>query len=210
MNYQFIELLKQTYRVTELDHAFRVNGVIDIFKVYNTVYEIPKNCYHRGLNNRSLEELANKLILIHPEQPDFKKAKNGITYQEFKNNLKREKFHIDAVHAEDHHWKEHFCDKFDDHLYFAIVEDKVKIGRSISPTNRMKGLKTGLFKDPKVYVFYNKGGMETKMHHLFSAFRLKGEWFKFDMRIQRFLKKYHNSETGYIINPSKPKEYAKR
>lgn len=209
MNYQFIELLKQNYIVTELDHAFRVNGVIDIFKIGNTVYEIPKNFYHKGLSNRQVEETANRLLLIHPERPDFKKMKNGISYQEFKNNLKRQKFDFDTVNAEDYHWENNFHEKSEDHLYFAVVDDKVKIGRSIDVKERLNSLKTGLYKDPQVYVFRNKGCLETKFHHIFADFRIKGEWFNYDVRIQRFIKKYLTKEVGYLHIPQKSKTYQK-
>lgn len=210
MNYSFIESLKANYRVTELDHAFRINGVIDIFKSGTTVYEIPKNVYHKKLTPKMLAETTNRLLLVHPEQSDFKKAKNGISYQEFTNINKRAEYQHDTVHPEDHHWGINFLEKSEDHLYFAVMDDKVKIGRSIDPSERIKSLSTGLYKEPRVYVFTNKGFMETKLHHLFVDFRIKGEWFKFDIRIQHFLKKHHRIETGYIINPSKPKIYAKR
>lgn len=210
MNYRFIELLRNDYRVTELDHAFRINGVIDIYKKYTTLYDITKNYYHKDLSPVSLEKLANSLLLIYEPREDFKKAKHGITYQEFKNIKKEQSFQLDSIQAEDYHWQQRIADLSEDHLYFAIIDDKVKIGRSKNPKGRIKQLQTGLFKVPKVYVFNNKGLMETKMHHLFSDFRLEGEWFKFDIRLQHFLKKHHNSRIGYIFFHGKKQANGKK
>lgn len=205
MNYGFIESLKEKYRVTELQHAFRINGVVDIYKQGNTVYEIVKNQYHKQLPEAKLQSLVNSILLSTPEREDFKKVKGAMSYQEFKNIKFRERTDVNALRAEDHHWNEKADETSEDHLYFAVIEDKVKIGRSKNPLTRIKTLETGLYQKPKVYVFNNKGFMETKLHHIFSELRLNGEWFRFDLRIQYFLEKHHTHKNGYTLTPKKTK-----
>lgn len=206
MNYSFIDTLKNDYRVTELQHAFRINGVIDIWKNGNKIYDIVANKYIDPVSPIDLEKIANSLLLKYPEKEDFKKGKNGISYQEFKNTIHLQKYQYDSVQPEDYHWGQFNLNTSKDHLYFAIIEDKVKIGRSKNPKGRMSEMSTAMFKKPKVYVFNNKGFMETKLHHIFSDFRLHGEWFTFDLRIQHFLKKHHSDKTGYILWPTTKKD----
>jgi hypothetical protein len=202
MNYGFIDSLKQQYRVTEMNHAFRINGVVDVWKNGKTVYEKEANKYHKPENEKELESLVVSILSKTPEQPDFKPTTKGnVSYQQFKHGLKNSQYAITDVKAEDYHWGQCNLETSEDHLYFAVVDDNVKIGRSKNPKTRMKSMDTGMYKRPKVYVFNNKGFMETKMHHLFSDFRIKGEWFKFDYRIQHFLKKHHSPQSGYILWP---------
>lgn len=202
MRYEFINTLRKDYRVTELDHAFRINGVVDVWKVFNTIVNVVTNerhDFHKDIVKS--ETLVMELLHKYPERPDYKQQKHGISYKEFKNNKKQERYSESTVYAEDYHWKQNADKTSEEHLYFAIVENKVKIGKSINVENRMKQLLTGLFKKPEVYVFLNKGFLETKIHQIFKEIRLNGEWFSYDLRIKYFLKKYHNNKAGYILTP---------
>lgn len=74
--------------ITELSHAYRINGVVDIYKSSLTVYEIPQNKYHKPDNPTQMFALAIELVKKHPKREPFKKtAKGRVSYQEFKHNL---------------------------------------------------------------------------------------------------------------------------
>lgn len=88
----FINSIKNTNTVIELEHAHRVNGVVDIWKNMKTVYDKPKNKYHNIENDNERGALIMQLIQSYPPQDPFKKTNKGrISMQEFKNNLYQKK-----------------------------------------------------------------------------------------------------------------------
>lgn len=173
--------------VYELHHAFRVNGVIDIYKIGYTVYCKPENFYYKHENQHERLLCIEKLIKKYPKQEVFAKTKNGISYQEFKNNkLQYEK---PPVNAEDYHWKINSDKTSEDHLYFIFHGDFIKIGRSRNISKRLSALSTSFGDDYETHFVNNKGFMEPILHNCFSDFRSKREWFHDNTRIRDFIKK---------------------
>jgi len=76
-------------------------------------------------------------------------------------------------------------------LYFLVHNGTVKIGRTEKPERRLDTMKVYLSHAAIMYVFDGKGHMEKNMHRCFADFKLSGEWFKYNARIKRFLKKFH-------------------
>lgn len=201
MEYRFIETLKLKYKVRELEHAFRINGIVDIYKIGGCVYSVSENKYYKKLSQVQIESTVLNQLSKYVEKEDFKKNDGKMTYQEFKHIRKEERYTENSSNGEDYYWKINVAVKGEDHLYFAIIDDKVKIGRSKNPKERILGMKTAMYKKPIVWVFRNKGFMERKLHEYFADFRLNGEWFTLSARVNYFLTKYHNSKTGYKLNP---------
>lgn len=63
-----------------------------------------------------------------------------------------------------------------DYTYLMFDGLYYKIGKSINPQKRLKGMQTG---NPNCKLLcYGLGFSEDKMHHIFRKFHIKGEWFK--------------------------------
>lgn len=76
-----------------------------------------------------------------------------------------------------------------DHLYFIQMGHFIKIGRSKDPVKRLGELSTGA--PEAMYLIHqcpNKGHLEKKFHAIFKSFKNKGEWFKYDKQVEKFLK----------------------
>lgn len=195
-----ISLFKESHRVTELDHAFRINGVVDIWKNGSTIYDIVNNKYFRIYDEDKQREMCSNLLDTYTERPDFKGTNKGrMAYQEFKHIKKTEKYDYNAVRAEDYHWKENINKVSEDHLYMLIHGDDVKIGRSKTPLIRFNDLKTAFSNNAKMYVFFNKGFMENTLHKCFIEIKKRGEWFRHCIRITHFINKYHVKKASSII-----------
>jgi uncharacterized protein YrrD len=93
-NKQLIRLLITAFKadgaeVEELQHGYRINGVMDIMKSKLTVYDINNHKYHRCIEFSELEPIITD-ILMNNKKREFKKTATGnISYKEFKHNLKK-------------------------------------------------------------------------------------------------------------------------
>lgn len=198
--FQLLTTLKENYEVeiTEMQHGYRINGVIDVYKKGGTVYDIVEVRYDK------IKDYEKKLLWCidkikkHPKQEAFKnKNKHGISYQQFKNNKFKDKTDLDKFCAEDYHWKK-FADKHEgDDLYFLFHNETVKIGRSNDPASRIYTLSTSLSHSYTCYVFKGKGFMESILHRCFEDFNTKREWFKDNERFRRFITRYHTGALCY-------------
>jgi hypothetical protein len=177
--------------VLEMRHAFRLNGVMDVYKFENVVFRKDLNEYNRFKSKEEVARYVKDTIGGIERQKNFKQVKNGMSIQEFRYEMYKTK---DSSHAEDFHWR---IDEqvSEDHMYFIFHRDTVKIGRSKDVKKRLASLKTALSHDLEAYLFKNKGHMEKKLHHVFSKFKTKREWFRVDYRIKRFAVKY-----GELLN----------
>lgn len=195
-----ISLFRDKYRVTELSHAFRLNGVLDVYKNGVTFYDIVNNKYHRIHESSKQVPFCIQLLDTYQEQPDYKPTKKGgVSYKEFKNTSRNGEYDYNTVRAEDYHWKQNISQTSEDHLYFIFHDNNVKIGRTKNPIKRLKVLQTALSHRAKMYVFFNKGFMENKLHSCLSELRKEGEWFSNCVRISHFITKYHENKTGSIL-----------
>ena len=77
--------------------------------------------------------------------------------------------------------------------YIAINQETglLKIGKSVNPTSRMDGLKTGAATKPKLLLVIDDD-VETNLHKRFSKLRVFGEWFKDDGSIFAFITDQNN------------------
>jgi uncharacterized protein (DUF3820 family) len=79
--------LKENYELTELLHAHRFNGVIDVYKKGNTIFVIPENLYLQYKNDEEFSDIAINFLEHYPPRPAFKKLPTGrMAYQEFKHH----------------------------------------------------------------------------------------------------------------------------
>lgn len=185
--HRFIDELEHDgYSILNLKHAFRINGSIDIYRRAYTVYVKNENKYLKYKTGDEMFSAVKSMLVGVPKVKDFKQAKNGMKYREFKQTM----YSIsDSSHAEDFHWR--LDDKTsEDDMYFLFHRDTAKIGRTKDVRKRMKQLLTGLSHDPVVYVFKGKGHMEKVMHKVFSPFKTSREWFRLDYRMKRFAEKH--------------------
>lgn len=93
-----IQLLKSKEKqIRELEHAYRINGVLDIWKKHWTVYNLPENKYHNFNKLDDLEKYVLNEIEKLPIRDPFKKtAKGRMTMQEFRNNQYNAKLNANA------------------------------------------------------------------------------------------------------------------
>lgn len=81
------ELQIEGIEVVELKHAYRVNGVIDIWKDPRMVFEIPANKYTRFETSQEMVDFAVDALKLHGKRPTFKKLPTGrISMKEFRHN----------------------------------------------------------------------------------------------------------------------------
>jgi hypothetical protein len=191
------ELLKsiekeiQEVEITEMQHAYRINGVIDLYKNKPTCYDLIANKYDRLQGEQKLLWCIEKLKK-YPKREPFKKTEKGrISYQEFKHTAKKNALQLNGQNAEDYHWKQNFDKMGDDDLYFLFHDGKVKIGRSKDPKKRASELSTGLSHKFNIYIWMGKGFIESTLHRCFEEFNTSREWFTDNERIRRFIRRYH-------------------
>lgn len=192
--------------LTEMKHAIRVNGVIDMWRIQYMAFVIPENKYLHFENSEKLVDFVFENFGKYEKRPPYKRtAKGNIGYKEFKNNMQKP-----VAMAEHNFWG--CCrETSKDHLYFISNGiGHVKIGRSAKPEKRLAELQTASpTKLELLFVGKNKGLLEKKMHEAFAELALHGEWYQLTERIEDFIAfaKSHvreerkDMEEQYFINP---------
>lgn len=78
-------------------------------------------------------------------------------------------------------------------VYFIRAGEYVKIGKAADPEDRMRGMQTACpfhmrlvgtidcRSDGGAYIY------ERKLHHRFRSLRVRGEWFRWDKGLKRFI-----------------------
>lgn len=185
--------------ITEMAHAYRINGIVDLYKNSITVYSIKENKYSKIQSDAEKILYVTELLIKYQKQEPFKKTGTGrVSYQEFKYNSWKSSVAVDDGNdAEDYHWKQNAYKTGDDDLYFLLCGGKIKIGRSKDPGNRIKELSTGLSTKYTAYVFGGKGFMENTLHKCFAEFNTAREWFEDNARLRRFIRRYHVGKNCY-------------
>ena len=183
---EFKDTNKDVVTIDQLGHAFRINGIIDIYRKGFCVLDIERNKYHHFNNRNEIFSFIGKFISENEAKPTFnRKNKNGkITMKTFNQRKEQSEWK-----PEEYNWTNSKEEKSDDHLYF-ICDNlyRVKIGRSNNPYKRLKDLMTANAGDlTLVHVCENKGCLEKKLHFCFSDLRLNGEWFTYTKRIDDFI-----------------------
>ncbi len=171
--------------ITDLKHAWRVNGVFDIWKNEAIVFELPLNKYHRFVSRRESFDFVEANIKSHEPRDAFKKTKKGrMTYQEFKHQSRGV-----IVEIEYAYWERDMELVSEDALYFIHSGGgHIKIGRSKDPFKRITELSTGSpLKTKLLLVIPNRGCMEKRLHKWFEDQRCNGEWFVMNDRMVRFI-----------------------
>jgi hypothetical protein len=75
--------------VQHFQHAYRINGVMDLMKSKFTVYDINNHKYHHFEDEVEMLSVIEEIIMRNPERI-FKKTKTGgMSYKEFKENLRK-------------------------------------------------------------------------------------------------------------------------
>ncbi len=179
-----LELQSKGFETVSMGHAFRLNGVVDLWYNGRTVYDITKNEY---MNFKQKEEAFTKAINIasnNEKKDSFKKtvARNRMSYQEFRHKQM-------TPTAEYYHWDNN-KNTSEDSLYFIQSGVNVKIGRSNDPEKRLTQLSTGIAEQPKILlVVPNKGNMEKILHKAFESWRIRSnsEWFLLSDQIAKFI-----------------------
>jgi hypothetical protein len=177
------EIKSQGLDVITLGHAYRLNGVIDVWFNGRTLFNKKKNEYLNFDNREKLVSTAIYLAHQIGKHDAFSKTKKGnITYQEFKHKESK-------PIAEYYHWNND-KNQSDKHLYFIKSGVHVKIGISSNPKKRLLELRTGTPEQPKILLIVkNKGHMEKVLHKCFSQWRIRknGEWFMLSKQIKDFI-----------------------
>lgn len=177
------EIKSQGFDVIPLGHAYRINGVIDVWFNGRTLFNKKKNEYLNFDNREKLVSTALYLADQLGKHEAFSKTKKGgMTYQTFKHKETKST-------AEYYHW-ENDKKTSEKHLYFIKSGVHVKIGMSSNPEKRLLELRTGTPEQPKIILIVNnKGHMEKILHKCFSKWRVRGngEWFMFSQQIQDFI-----------------------
>ena len=76
-----------------LQHAYRVNGVIDVWKNLKTIFVKPENVYLNFENWEEMEKIILEKLEKYPKALPIKKLPTGrMSYQEFKNNKQQERY----------------------------------------------------------------------------------------------------------------------
>jgi hypothetical protein len=97
------------------------------------------------------------------------------------------------------------------HVYFILVGDKVKIGYSARPLNRLRALQTS--HPDKLHILATIPGSqktEGRLHERFDRYKVRGEWFRFTPEIRGFINRFgHNrkklTDAPVPAVPSRPK-----
>jgi hypothetical protein len=70
-----------------LQHAYRINGVMDIMKTKLTIYDVNNHKYHHFKEFEDMLPVIEDIIMNNPKR-EFKKTKKGnINYKEFMYNM---------------------------------------------------------------------------------------------------------------------------
>lgn len=82
-------------------------------------------------------------------------------------------------------------DNAESYVYFITDGEAIKIGKANNPKSRLAGLQTSHHK-PLRFLATMPGGseLERELHRVFSAYRIRGEWFKDCKDIRDFIKRH--------------------
>lgn len=82
------------------------------------------------------------------------------------------------------------------YVYFARLDNRVKIGYSVDPKRRMKGLS---LHDQAELVYVCRGGrsLEKQLHYLFAERRIAGEWFEWCPEIEGWIAQRKGTDLTY-------------
>lgn len=196
---KLIANLREVFDCHEMQHAFRFNGVVDVYKKGDMVYNKKENTYNKFLSVEDMEMCVMEILRKYPPE-GFYEVKGKPTYKDLKRKiLPVADNKLDSFRPADYHWEQNISETSDDHLYFLFHAGFVKIGRSKNMQSRIKQLKTSLSCDYECFLIEGKGFMEKKMHHIFEDFRENGEWFSDDVSIRLFINKRLKDKTGYLF-----------
>jgi hypothetical protein len=187
------KLIKDVY---EMQHCYRINGIVDIYKHGFCVYDKVNNLYHKFDKIADVCSMALKLLSTNEPQEVFSsvnKSSGKISYKAFKQRMA-----VADWRPEEDHWKTHKDKVSEDHLYFATDGmNRVKIGRSNNPWKRIKTMNTGNASDVQLLcVVKNKGCLEKNFHSCFSKLNITREWFSYTSRIDDFINHIKNNKNG--------------
>lgn len=74
------------------------------------------------------------------------------------------------------------------YVYFLFVGDRVKVGFSTNPSNRMRELSTGLPRPPRtILMMRGRPRDERRLHAQLGAYRTNGEWFAVNQTLMRYI-----------------------
>ena len=189
-------------KIHPFQHAYRLNGVVDIYKHGFCVYDRVNNIYHKLQKIADVFSLAKKILSENKTRDTFDSRKNGqITYKTFQKRKENSDWR-----PENNHWDLNKDKISDDHLYFASDGlGRLKIGRSKNPKQRIKHINTSNASNVElVMIARNKGCIEKNMHSCFSGLKIKGEWFSYSSRFDDFMKYVRKNNNGCSISFFKP------
>jgi hypothetical protein len=169
--------------VITLKHAFRVDGVIDIWFNGKTLFDIKKNKYLKFQSTKDQLHEAFKLLENTEAKDAFKKLPSGrMSYKEFSNRGR------DSNPIAEYYLWQNDKSKSEDFLYIFKSGFNVKIGRSVDPKKRIKEIQTGCASKLTIALLIpNKGHLERGLHKAFSEWRREGEWFFYSEQIKNFI-----------------------
>jgi DNA-binding XRE family transcriptional regulator/mRNA-degrading endonuclease YafQ of YafQ-DinJ toxin-antitoxin module len=94
-------------------------------------------------------------------------------------------------------------------VYFIKSQDKIKIGYSNNPKQRISNISTSNPFDLEVLLIINGGfKKEMELHKQFQDFRSKGEWFDYNNVIENYIKENmeFDRKEEFVIKKKKEKE----
>lgn len=102
-------------------------------------------------------------------------------------------------------------------VYFIRAGDKVKIGFSAKPFMRLSAIQTSHHEDLRIMA-YIPGTLkfERRLHQMFRALHVRGEWFQFSPEITEFITRYrkvyckHKEQTRHQVPVPAPVEVEKK
>lgn len=84
----FLRKLMDTYEVVEMKHAYRVNGIIDLYKDKRFVHCLAENERHTFRDIQKLYDYTMLMLKKHPFQDRKKLTKNNrLAYSEFEKTV---------------------------------------------------------------------------------------------------------------------------
>lgn len=192
-------VLSKIYQCNEMKHAWRFNGIVDIYKNGNNVFSKIDHTHRKFNHLIDLEMYVLEILKPNKSVSKFE-VKAKPTYKDFKNKIMPAVMQSTLTEKpEDYHWHSNSEIKGDS-MYFLFHNGFVKIGRTKDMANRINQLKTSLSCDYECFVFEGKGYLERKFHHIFNKFRQSGEWFMDDVRFRAFVSKRLSNKDCYLFN----------
>lgn len=211
-----VDVLRRNYTMNELAHAWRFNGIVDIYKNGQCVYNKKENKYDKPNTISEMEIHVLSILNKYPAEVfhvSLRKGKTKPTYQDLvKRIIPAVHEQITTIKPEDYHWQLN-KERSNDDMYFLFHNGFVKIGRSRDMDRRIRQLKTSLSSDYECYLFFGKGYLETKFHSIFKEYRQHGEWFTEHQRMREFVNKRILDGTSIVFKESTskaPKKISKR